>query len=38
MPEFLDLLAELPTVEDFAVENLLLELGISPDKGEFIWE
>lgn len=38
MPEFLDLLAELPSKEDYAVEALLNELGIKLDAEEKIWE
>lgn len=38
MPEFFDLLAPLPTVEDYNVEALLEELDIKVDRGELIWE
>ena len=38
MPDFLDLLAELPSTEDYAVEALLFELGIEIDTKEKIWE
>lgn len=38
MADLLDLLAPLPSSEDYSVESLLFELGIELDAPELVWE